>query len=111
MGKMVRRAALVLMFGLITSVFTFAQGGWRDMRHDRRDIHRDRVDLRHDYAELRQDRLSHNWQAARRERADIYRDRADLRRDHRDLRQDRRQYYRGNNGWWRDRDDRWHRNW
>ena len=111
MGKMVQRAILVLVFGLTASAFTFAQDGRRDINRDRRDIYRDRVDLRHNYAKLDRDEWNHNWRAVQRDRADIYRDRADLRHDYADIREDRHEYYRGHDGWWRDRDGRWHRDW
>jgi len=109
MDKMVQRAILVLVFGLTASAFTFAQDGWRDINRDRRDIYRDRADVRHDYAKLHRDEWNHNWRAVQRDRADIHRDRADVHHDYADIRQDRREYYR--DGWWRDHDGRWHRDW
>lgn len=109
MGKMMQRALLLLVFGLSASALTFAQNGWHDVNRDRHDIYRDRVELGHDYAQLNRDELNHNWRAVQRDRAEIYRDRAELRHDYADIRQDRREYYRGYNGWWRDRFGVWHR--
>lgn len=106
MGNMLKRASLVLAFGLMASAFTFAQNGWQGVNRDRHDIYRDRADLRQDYARLNRDEWNHNWRAVQRDRAEIYRDRADLRHDYGDLRADR--YY-GRDGWWRDRYGAWHR--
>jgi hypothetical protein len=94
MRKMMKKAALVLVFGLVASVFTFAQD-WRDVNRDRRDIRHDRADIRQDYAKLRRDEYNHNWQAVRRDKAEINHDRADVRHDGRDIRHD----YRYRNGW------------
>jgi hypothetical protein len=107
MGKTIRRAILITVFGLTASAFTFAQDNWRDINRDRRDIRNDRVDLSQDYAKLHRDEVNGNWRAAQRDRADISRDRADMRHDYADIREDRREQYR--DGWSRDRYGRWHR--
>jgi hypothetical protein len=110
MGKTMKRAMLVLVFGLTASAFTFGQD-WRDINRDRRDIYRDRVDLRQDYARLHRDEMNHNWRAVQRDRADINRDQADIRHDYADIREDRHEGYRDHDGWRRDRYGRWHRGW
>ena len=85
MSKMIRRAALVLVFGLAASIFTFAENGPREPGGDR-------TDIRQDYNHLRRDELSHNWRAVRHDRVDINRERTDLRHDYKDVRRDRREY-------------------
>jgi chromosome segregation ATPase len=109
MNNLVKKAALILAFGMATSLCSFAQSDWREFRHDRREIHRDRAELRHDYRELRRDQWQNNWMAVQQDRAEIQRDHRELRHDIRDDRRVRRDYFRDHDGWSHDRFGFWHR--
>jgi hypothetical protein len=93
MANMIKKTALVAVFGIAATACTFAQD-WRDVNRDRRDIRSEQVDARQDYNRLRRDEMNHNWAAVRRDKADINRDRAETRNQRVDVRHDRRDYHR-----------------
>jgi hypothetical protein len=93
MANIIKKTALVAVFGIAATACTFAQD-WRDVNRDRRDIRRERVDVQQDYNRLRRDQWNHDWAAVRRDKADINRDRAEIRNERIDVRHDQREYYR-----------------
>jgi hypothetical protein len=92
MANMMKKAALVLVFGIAASMFTFAEDGWRDDNRNLRDVRNDRVEMRLDYSKGRDDWQRNNWEAECRDKAEVNHDRADLPHDNRDVRHDYRDH-------------------